>query len=634
MDFSKTGQELKSPALLLVALGPVQEFIAEARKVRDLWMGSSLLSELSLRMIDTVGRDNLILPAIPSGTGQDSVPNQFLALVEWAQLNKIAEDLEKIRKDFLPDIGKPVRKALEDGLKSFAEEHNGWDTLWDHQLADHVSLFWVARQTNREELTTAYAELYTRVQRQLDLRKATRTFDQWHGSHGEKCYQCGHREIMGPEARPANMKFWGDLRNTVPICRAALRENERLCAVCLVKRLHSPVAGKKVFDSTSDLAVLPFKKKLINLQIDKTKCFLDAINDLHTNLGKAEIKDLADISGDFCYHEGLQGKYLLKTYAEEVRLTGRKNGISVESVEPSVLAAARAAASTLANLKESAGQPSKYLAIIMLDADKMGKYLSGSKLGSSATLSPEWQKGESAKLVALATAGYKPIIDTWGGMLVYSGGDDLMAIGPLAGALTAAQKIYSLFCATFATTISASVVITHHQDSLRWAIEEARRSLDRAKHAYERDALVISLRLSSGTTLSCGSKWQISDIPPLAAGHLYEIVANWLATTNQGLAPAFLYDLQGEFRSFYDQKGDLDETMFILEASRLLNRHIPAKSSLRDQKYNDRLALDVIRNALTALARKPRNGSYDAAENFEAFLKITAFLGRERKGGN
>ncbi|HTQ79571.1 MAG TPA: type III-B CRISPR-associated protein Cas10/Cmr2, partial [Thermoanaerobaculia bacterium] len=33
--------------ILLITLGPVQDFIAAARRCRDLWFGSWLLSELS-----------------------------------------------------------------------------------------------------------------------------------------------------------------------------------------------------------------------------------------------------------------------------------------------------------------------------------------------------------------------------------------------------------------------------------------------------------------------------------------------------------------------------------------------------------------------------------------------------------
>ncbi len=33
--------------LLVIALGPVQDFISAARRTRDLWFGSYLLSEIS-----------------------------------------------------------------------------------------------------------------------------------------------------------------------------------------------------------------------------------------------------------------------------------------------------------------------------------------------------------------------------------------------------------------------------------------------------------------------------------------------------------------------------------------------------------------------------------------------------------
>jgi CRISPR-associated protein Cmr2 len=33
--------------LMIIGIGPVQEFIASARRSRDLWFGSWLLSELS-----------------------------------------------------------------------------------------------------------------------------------------------------------------------------------------------------------------------------------------------------------------------------------------------------------------------------------------------------------------------------------------------------------------------------------------------------------------------------------------------------------------------------------------------------------------------------------------------------------
>lgn len=54
--------------LLAIGIGPVQEFIASARRSRDLWFGSWLLSEISKaaakKIADECGRDNLIFPVV------------------------------------------------------------------------------------------------------------------------------------------------------------------------------------------------------------------------------------------------------------------------------------------------------------------------------------------------------------------------------------------------------------------------------------------------------------------------------------------------------------------------------------------------------------------------------------------
>ena len=55
--------------LLLVRLGPVQDFIAQARRTRDLWYGSHLLSELgraaARALVD--GGVTLIFPSLAAG---------------------------------------------------------------------------------------------------------------------------------------------------------------------------------------------------------------------------------------------------------------------------------------------------------------------------------------------------------------------------------------------------------------------------------------------------------------------------------------------------------------------------------------------------------------------------------------
>ena len=48
--------------LLLIALGPVQDFIMTARRTRDLWFGSYLLSEVSKAVAKNLAGQTLIFP--------------------------------------------------------------------------------------------------------------------------------------------------------------------------------------------------------------------------------------------------------------------------------------------------------------------------------------------------------------------------------------------------------------------------------------------------------------------------------------------------------------------------------------------------------------------------------------------
>ncbi|MFA0748504.1 type III-B CRISPR-associated protein Cas10/Cmr2, partial [Fervidibacter sp.] len=59
---------LPNPATLLFTIGPVQGFIAAARKTRDLWMGSFLLSYLTWHAIKVIaerlGPDHVLFPSL------------------------------------------------------------------------------------------------------------------------------------------------------------------------------------------------------------------------------------------------------------------------------------------------------------------------------------------------------------------------------------------------------------------------------------------------------------------------------------------------------------------------------------------------------------------------------------------
>jgi len=638
MNISARFENVQSPALLLVSIGPVQEFIAEARKIRDLWMGSHLLSRMSLELIDVIGRGNIVFPAISSCCGWDSVPNQFFAVVEWSVIDALATGIEDKRRECLTKLAEPIHTELK---KTLSIRFGGWDALWHSQLEDHFTLFWVARKVTADDLTTNYKVSYRRLQQQLEERKATRTFKQWKGSTAEKCYQCGHRELLGPADRNQNIQFW---QAVLPIAsmRGSMKSKERLCAVCLVKRLHTPAGEKKVFDSTSDLAVIPYKRKILECSTSQEVTeYLSGVKALHVEMGRTPITSIDDIDGELFYREGVREKAIIKGFAADMARKTIKTAVDEKVseddarylVEEFIKDAAEAVDQKLSELYKKHGKPSKYLAIMMLDADKMGEYMSGKKLTPPQLLTPDWQREQSEKLGILSNSGYLPIIADWGGMLVYSGGDDLLALGPLQGSLETISRINAAFCLEFpSTTLSGSLVITHHQDSLRWALDEARRSLERAKEEHDRNALVVSLRLSSGTTLTTGAKWQ-PDKAPLSFYELFTHLTRWLACDDKGLAQSFIFDIQRDFRVFYDALGKLHKGMLDSEVERLLGRHIPKSSPLRDEEDGTGKKIWMaIKESIVELAVSQNRPKYDVQDNFEAFLKIAAFLGRERKG--
>ncbi len=115
--------------LLLVTLGPVQDFIAQARRTRDLWYGSHLLSELgraaARALVD--GGAQLIFPSLQANDAQladclaplraDKTPPQNIANKLLAQVpdgcdpRELAQMTRKAVADYWRDkVAAPVKK--------------------------------------------------------------------------------------------------------------------------------------------------------------------------------------------------------------------------------------------------------------------------------------------------------------------------------------------------------------------------------------------------------------------------------------------------------------------------------------------------------------------------------------------
>ena len=162
--------------LLAIALGPVQGFIASARKTRDLWAGSHLLSELAKAAATALKESGaeLIFPGLVNGAIPETAANVVLAEAANA-------DVETVQ-----NLAASAKQAVYARWEQFCEmavkkAGNCWDDkffrldLWSEQKRpDEVIEFYSAAVP----LTDDYVQARRRVTRLLVGRKNVRDFTQ------------------------------------------------------------------------------------------------------------------------------------------------------------------------------------------------------------------------------------------------------------------------------------------------------------------------------------------------------------------------------------------------------------------------------------------------------------------------
>jgi CRISPR-associated protein Cmr2 len=639
--------------LLSFWVGPVQEFIQEARKVRDLWTGSYLLAKATFEAMKPC-LDNpdceILLPDVKDSPLYKSwkgcldnldslayacLPNHFVALTSAEHLEDITEGVRSHLEQFLPCLASKIKEDLEEQA-NLTKNYPQWDStkLWDFQVNDHFQLMWVGFPIKFEDLesTDKYKERFNDLQRLMEERKLTRTFKAWQGVPVDKCSQCGRREILTPAPHPVKREvlrnFWNSIRRT-DRARYKIKDAEQLCTVCLVKRLIKdseidPALKLDGFESTSDIASRPYRKILTGKRKNaEVAAFLETVKLLAEVLGPRfkKIKNIDDVPGDWLYEEGLRYERLRREHSVP------------DSKSTELKTEADKARAALNRVYEALGQkPCKYYAIVILDADEMGKYIAGKNMPPGESFNLDWQYEQSRILSELANMEFIKIVKQYDGQTIYSGGDDLLAFGPLEGVFRTVEELRTKFKSNIDTTTSAAVVIVHHQDPLQWAICEATQALERAKERYNRKSIATSVRLSSGNYLTCGSHWELkldnsSSNVSLLNNFLLSLVT-WMSAPDKGLSTAFVNDLTSEIGVFY--KDDrLSADMFKLEIRRLFQRHLPEQSPIWKKELS---TIETVQNSLVHLGDPHKQDFKDNhQENITAILKLAAFLAREEK---
>src|SRR5947209_8844924 len=185
--------------LFMVSIGPVQDFIASARRTGDLQFGSWLLSELAKTAAKSITGDNhlerLIFPA----------PTSIDDLADTGTSLNVANKIVALIGDSPQDVGNTVQAAINTRLHNIQmTAYKGMGPIDDKtankQINDLVECFWVAVPYDAQ--TQVYVDTRHTLEAIMAARKITRDFPkvEW-GSNKLKSSINGQLESVIPDRK-------------------------------------------------------------------------------------------------------------------------------------------------------------------------------------------------------------------------------------------------------------------------------------------------------------------------------------------------------------------------------------------------------------------------------------------------
>lgn len=495
------------PNLLLIHIGPVQGFIASARRSRDLWFGSWMLSELSKTAARTIATRHRIealifpAPAQPADLEPKSplkVANKILACFDG--------DLDGTPQAVVDAVRARLDQLAAEAF-DLAEARGGRAHLRraeaEAQVRDLSEIYWVAyAYTDPGD----YCKARTYLEALMAARKNTRAFAQpsaWAAMRPKSSLD-GLRESVIAEQLYDQAKR-NDDAGDLPADRLyryfKARRAERLSGVDLLKRLGNPDPAA-TFPSTSHVAALPAIAQM-ERRAQENDRFRDYAGTytrtLQTYLHAETVEPL---SGRFATpvlnnHDG--------SILYEARL--REDDRLTDEAFAAVQMARR---QFLKDMLGAGAEPSPYYMLLQGDGDWMGRAIDALETAAE-------HQAFSRQLSRFSSL-VEQVVDHFGGALVYAGGDDVLAFLPLDTGLACASTLAELFrrlLSNFANpeqdvkapTFSAGLVIAHHLEALSQTLELARRAEHAAKHVPEKNALAITLSKRSGADRTIAGRW-------------------------------------------------------------------------------------------------------------------------------
>jgi len=606
--------------LFSVKIPAVQEFISHSRKLADLWAASNIFSTIIFEGIKTIaekyGLDVVIYPQLRGNPMVDfsfefieknklrnkklqiaNFPNTFLCFVPASKAEELSEDVENAVKRKWKEITDKAKEILNQHGINIDEE------LWNNQIENAIEITsaWLEffnldrfeevendvpedlRKRQQEWLSfierqkTNYGHFYWLTYKILGafLTQKSRFWNAWEEKPVTgKCLMCGRRNALlehssdkGYRRWNKEKKVWENL-NVNDRIKHLLKEDERLCAVCLTKRLYG-WKHKSVFERIfSEGFKPPEQESVVDIAAK------DFIEKAKTD---ESLKVVLEADVELVYMREWEEKEIAKMFSPDIK-------------------------KKFDELWRIYGEPNKYYAILMMDGDRIGKMLSGDTLPNFGEfLHPafkikieEWRTDskevgkELIEMRRMLTPSHHiaisramkdfsiyivpKIVEEHKGFLVYAGGDDVLALLPSDKVLRAADEIQEYFRKDFykvkvdgnerrimglgnKASMSAGIVFAHYKWPLYDAVEKVRAAEKDAKEIYGRNAFCITFVKRSGEILKAGGKWDVVN----------DLVDVTKAIVERKISHRFIHD-------FLKVSEFLEGDMLKAEVRRLLNR--------------------------------------------------------------
>jgi CRISPR-associated protein Cmr2 len=498
--------------IAVFSITPVQEYISNARKLRDFWTGSVILSWLAFEGIkwvcENLGPDHILYPSLIDQplineyldlekhiSGIESMnnirdiasfPNKFLFLLPFDKTEEITEKIKQhIKKEWINICHKCEELVAENIPLLKDEEKQHIHEMFERQSYDYFDFSWASTKlvtkNDLNEVSKILPEaMYENQDKVVEIFNKIIEGKNYDKSGTGLLYSVSHSLVQSSLAASKSHKKIKRNRETGEKCHQC-REFEILHCT----KYNNDVSASEYKDNIDDFWH-DFKKEW-----DRESDFKENTNEKLCSLCMIK-RTFYRVFENSDYNNHVLSKTFKnqKSYPSTTEMSlsdyFERNSIYSDNDKKNIAQELHDSDSDILKSKnlKNPDPKDKYYAILLMDGDKMGNLVNGSTINSTwqSILHPEikarlenpdflkifsenWKKifsdypqrlltpsihaAISESLGDFSIYGVSSIIKKYKGKLIYAGGDDVCAILPVNKALKAAIEIKNYYNSWF-----------------------------------------------------------------------------------------------------------------------------------------------------------------------------------------